>query len=390
MATATSIDDARSAPRPADPGDWRGRLYRREFRARMARPRALARWSASTSSPTPAISTISPASADDPRHVFVHGDIGDAELVDEPVARSTGRAAVVNFAAEIACRPLDPRPRAISSAPTSWARSACWKRARAYCDSLGAADKAAFRFLHVSTDEVFGSLAADEPAFTETTPLCSRTAPTRRPRRRPIIWCAPGSHTYGLPVLITNCSNNYGPYQFPEKLIPLMIHQRARTASRCRSMATAGSVRDWLYVDDHCAAIRAVLARGRRRRDLQHRRRAARRPNLEVVEPLCDILDAERRAPAAARIAQQIDIRRRPARPRPPLCDRRRARSSANSAGRRRRRFDTGIAQDRALVSRQRAMGRAFRQRLLSRLAAEELFQPVSGATRLWQNWHLW
>ncbi|WP_068637259.1 dTDP-glucose 4,6-dehydratase [Thauera butanivorans] len=195
---------------------------------------------------------------DDPRHVFVQGDICDRALVDRLLATYRPRA-IVHFAAE------SHVDRSIHG-PGDFVRTnvegtfTLLEAARAHHSALDAGERAAFRFLHVSTDEVYGSLGADDPAFAETkayepnSPYSASKAASDHLVRA---W----HHTYGLPVLTTNCSNNYGPRQFPEKLIPLMI-VNALAGKPLPVYGDGLNVRDWLYVTDHCAAIREVLARG--------------------------------------------------------------------------------------------------------------------------------
>jgi dTDP-glucose 4,6-dehydratase len=159
---------------------------------------------------------------------------------------------------------------------------------RAYWNALPAADKAAFRFLHVSTDEVYGSLAKDDPAFTEETPFAPNS-PYSASKAASDHLVRAYHHTYGMPVLTTNCSNNYGPYQFPEKLIPLMI----LNATQGKALPIYGdgmNVRDWLYVSDHCAAIRAVLAQGRVG-ETYNIGGWNEMPNLDIVHTVCALLD---------------------------------------------------------------------------------------------------
>ena len=206
--------------------------------------------------------------------------------------------------------------------------------ARSTGPALAEAERSAFRFLHVSTDEVYGSLAPDAPAFTETHPHAPNS-PYSASKAASDHLVRAWHHTYGLPVLTTNCSNNYGPYHFPEKLIPLMI-VNALAGKPLPVYGDGMQVRDWLYVSDHCAAIREVLARGRRRRDLQHRRleREAQRRDRRTPSAPCStrcgpIRRARYRAPDQARD--------RPARPRPALRDRRaQDRARARLAARRR------------------------------------------------------
>jgi dTDP-glucose 4,6-dehydratase len=176
---------------------------------------------------------------------------------------------------------------------------------RAFYDSLNSPEKAAFRFLHVSTDEVFGSLGRDEPAFTElnryqpNSPYSATKAASDHLVRA---WC----HTFGLPVLVTNCSNNYGPYQFPEKLIPLMIHH-ALSGLPLPVYGDGQQRRDWLYVADHCSAIRAVLERGSIG-ETYNIGGASEKANIEIVYRLCDILDADRPRQDGRSYRQQIEF----------------------------------------------------------------------------------
>ena len=241
--------------------------------------------------------------ANDPRHVFVRGDIGDGELVTSLLQKHRP-AAVVNFAAESHVdRSIHGPADFVATNVVGTFR--LLEASRAYYESLDATEQAAFRFLHISTDEVFGSLAANEPAFTEinryqpNSPYSATKAASDHLVRA---W----SHTFALPVLITNCSNNYGPYQFPEKLIPLMIHH----ALRGLPLPVYGDgqhKRDWLYVIDHCAAIRVVLAGGRASETYNIGGRSE-KTNLEVVETLCDILDAARPRQGGGSYRRQIEF----------------------------------------------------------------------------------
>ena len=159
---------------------------------------------------------------------------------------------------------------------------------RAYWQSLDEAARAAFRFLHVSTDEVYGSLGSADPAFSETTAYAPNS-PYSASKAASDHLVRAWHHTYGLPVLTTNCSNNYGPYQFPEKLIPLMI----LNATRGKPLPVYGdgaNVRDWLYVGDHCSAIRRVLEAGRPG-EVYNIGGNSERTNMQVVNHLCDLLD---------------------------------------------------------------------------------------------------
>ena len=195
----------------------------------------------------------------DARHVFVQGDIGDSALVARLLAERRPRA-IVHFAAE------SHVDRSIHGAQDFIATNivgtfGLLEAARAYWLALDEADKAAFRFLHVSTDEVYGTLAPDAPAFTEkhayepNSPYSASKAASDHLARA---W----HHTYGLPVLTTHCSNNYGPYHFPEKLIPLIINNILE-GKQLPVYGDGSNVRDWLYVEDHCKAIDAVVHRGR-------------------------------------------------------------------------------------------------------------------------------
>ncbi|WP_395054859.1 dTDP-glucose 4,6-dehydratase [Polaromonas sp.] len=222
----------------------------------------------------------------DARHTFVKGDIGDAELVKSVLAKHQPRA-IVNFAAE------SHVDRSIHS-PEDFIQTnivgtfRLLEVARAFWSHLEGNVKKGFRFLHVSTDEVYGSLTAGEPAFGEThryepnSPYSASKAASDHLVRA-------YHHTYGLPVLTTNCSNNYGPYHFPEKLIPLMIVN----ALAGKSLPVYGDglqVRDWLYVKDHCSAIRRVLEAGRVG-EVYNVGGWNEKPNIEIVHTVCALLD---------------------------------------------------------------------------------------------------
>ena len=191
--------------------------------------------------------------------MFVQGDICDRALLDRLLAEHRPRA-IVHFAAESHVDRSIHGPGAFIQTNVEGTFTCSKRRAPTGRRSTGG-DKAAFRFHHVSTDEVYGSLGADDPAFTEThafepnSPYSASKAASDHLVRA---W----HHTYGLPVVTTNCSNNYGPYHFPEKLIPLMI-VNALAGKPLPVYGDGRQVRDWLYVKDHCAAIREVLARGR-------------------------------------------------------------------------------------------------------------------------------
>jgi dTDP-glucose 4,6-dehydratase len=225
----------------------------------------------------------------DGRHIFVQGDIGDPDLVRRLLADYTPRA-IVNFAAESHVdRSIDSAADFIVTNVVGTFR--LLEMCRDYMDSLGGAERQAFRFLHVSTDEVFGSLESGDPAFTEqhryvpNSPYAASKAGSDHLVRA---W----HHTYGLPGLITNCSNNYGPFQFPEKLIPLIIHNALRGLP-LPIYGDGQQVRDWVYVGDHCAAIRTVLEKGRIG-ETYNIGGDSEKANIDTVHLLCDILDAER------------------------------------------------------------------------------------------------
>jgi dTDP-glucose 4,6-dehydratase len=221
-----------------------------------------------------------------PRHRFVQGDICDAELVHRLFADHRPRA-IVHFAAE------SHVDRSIHG-PGDFVRTnvngtfTLLQAGLAHWRTLEGVEREAFRFLHVSTDEVYGSLGPNDPPFRETNayePNSPYSASKAASDHLVRAW----HHTYGLPVLTTNCSNNYGPYQFPEKLIPLVIHNAL--AGRPLPIYGDGSnVRDWLYVGDHCSAVRAVLARGEPGR-VYNVGGWNEKTNLQVVHTICDLLD---------------------------------------------------------------------------------------------------
>ncbi len=223
---------------------------------------------------------------DDPRHVFVQGDIGDGDLVSRLLAQHRPRA-IIHFAAESHVdRSIHGAEAFIQTTVVGTFR--LLEAARTYWAGLDAAEQAAFRFLHVSTDEVYGSLAPDEPAFAETrryepnSPYSASKAASDHLVRA---W----HHTYGLPVLTTNCSNNYGPFHFPEKLIPLMI-VNALAGKPLPVYGDGLQVRDWLYVSDHCSAIRRVLEAGVPG-EVYNVGGWNERPNIDIVHTICALLD---------------------------------------------------------------------------------------------------
>ena len=222
----------------------------------------------------------------DPRHTFVHGDIGDAELVTRLLAEYRP-AAIVHFAAESHVDRSILGPRAFLQTNVSGTFELL-EAAREYWASLPGVERDAFRFLHVSTDEVYGSLSPSEPAFTETTAYAPNS-PYSASKAASDMLVRAWHHTYGLPVLTTNCSNNYGPYQFPEKLIPLMI-LNALTGKPLPVYGDGLNVRDWLYVEDHCRAVARVLEAGRLG-ETYCVGGGNEQANLTVVHVLCDLLD---------------------------------------------------------------------------------------------------
>jgi dTDP-glucose 4,6-dehydratase len=222
----------------------------------------------------------------DSLHVFVQGDIGDRTLVRSLLAKHQPDA-IVNFAAETHVdRSIDGPDAFIETNVVGTFN--LLEATRQYWKDLAPAAQQAFRFLHVSTDEVFGSLAPDDLAFSETTPYAPNS-PYSASKASSDHLVRAYCHTYGLPTLITNCSNNYGPYQFPEKLIPLMI----LNALEGKSLPIYGdgqNVRDWLFVEDHCRAIALVLEQGKPG-ETYNVGGGAERNNLWLVQQLCAILD---------------------------------------------------------------------------------------------------
>ena len=224
----------------------------------------------------------------DPNHVFVHGDIGDRELVAKLLAEHRPDA-VVNFAAESHVdRSIDGPAAFIQTNVVG--TLALLEAVRDHWKSLEGDEKDAFRFLHVSTDEVYGSLG-ETGLFTETTPYAPNS-PYSASKAASDHLVRAFHHTYGLPVLTTNCSNNYGPYHFPEKLIPLVI-AKALAGESLPVYGDGKQVRDWLFVTDHCAAIRTVLAKGRVG-ETYNVGGNAEKQNIEVVKAICALLDQRR------------------------------------------------------------------------------------------------
>ena len=237
----------------------------------------------------------------DPRHVFVHGDIGDRALVDRLLAEHRPRA-VVNFAAE------SHVDRSIHG-PEDFIQTNVvgtfhlLEAVRAHWNSLGDADKSSFRFLHVSTDEVYGTLGPGDAPFTETTAY-EPNSPYSASKAASDHLVRAYHHTYGLPVLTTNCSNNYGPLHFPEKLIPLMI-VNALAGKPLPVYGDGMQVRDWLYVKDHCSAIRRVLEAGQPG-ETYNVGGWNEKPNIVIVNTVCALLDELSPRADGQRYAEQI------------------------------------------------------------------------------------
>ncbi|WP_234086285.1 dTDP-glucose 4,6-dehydratase [Azonexus sp. R2A61] len=222
----------------------------------------------------------------DARHIFVHGDIGDFELLSKLLAEHRPRA-VVNFAAESHVdRSIHGPEDFIQTNIVGTFR--LLEAVRAWYGQLDETGKNAFRFLHVSTDEVYGSLTKDDPAFRETNRY-EPNSPYSASKAASDHLVRAYHHTYGLPVLTTNCSNNYGPYHFPEKLIPLVIHN-ALAGQPLPIYGDGQQIRDWLYVKDHCSAIRRVLEAGQLG-ETYNVGGWNEKANLDVVHTLCAILD---------------------------------------------------------------------------------------------------
>ncbi|MBT9590035.1 MAG: dTDP-glucose 4,6-dehydratase [Thiobacillus sp.] len=275
--------------------------------------------------------------AGDTRHVFVQGDIGDSALVAQLLARHQPRA-IINFAAE------SHVDRSIHG-PEDFVQTnivgsfRLLEAVRAYWNTLPDEARPAFRFLHVSTDEVYGSLGKDDLAFTETHRYAPNS-PYSASKAASDHLVHAYHHTYGLPVLTTNCSNNYGPYQFPEKLIPLMI-VNALAGKSLPVYGDGQQIRDWLYVTDHCSAIRRVLEAGSVG-EIYNIGGWNEKPNLDIVRIVCSLLDELRpRADAQAYSAQIAYVADRPGHDRRYAID---ARKIARELGwKPAETFDTGI-----------------------------------------------
>jgi dTDP-glucose 4,6-dehydratase len=239
--------------------------------------------------------------AGDPRYVFARGDIGDSALVSRLLAEHAIDA-IVNFAAETHVdRSIDsPEPFIQTNVVGTLRLLNC---ARLHWVQLSAPKKSAFRFLHVSTDEVYGTLTPADPAFTEETPFAPNS-PYAASKAASDHLVRAYHHTFGLPVLTTNCSNNYGPYHFPEKLIPLII-LNALEGKPLPVYGDGRQIRDWLYVEDHAAAIWRVLLQGRVG-ETYNIGGLNEQPNIDIVQSICALLDRESPRPDGRPFAAQI------------------------------------------------------------------------------------
>ena len=223
---------------------------------------------------------------DDPRHTLVHGDILDRDLIASLLQKHRPRA-IVHFAAEshVDRSILGPAAFLKTNIDGTFALLEC---ARAYYDTLTGADRENFRFLHVSTDEVYGTLEPNDPAFHEETPFAPNS-PYAASKAASDHLVRAWTHTYKLPTLITNCSNNYGPFQFPEKLIPLVL-SKALKGEPLPVYGDGLQVRDWLFVEDHCSAISTVLANGTIG-ETYNVGGNNQQTNISVVNTICALLD---------------------------------------------------------------------------------------------------
>ena len=231
------------------------------------------------------LATLEPLK-NDSRHIFIHGDIGDKELVAKLLNEHKPRA-IVNFAAEshVDRSIHGPADFVETNIVGTFNLLEC---AREYWNALEGNAKEGFRFHHVSTDEVYGSLSLTDPAFTETNPY-EPNSPYSASKAASDHLVRAWFHTYGFPVVTTNCSNNYGPYHFPEKLIPLVI-LNALNSKPLPIYGDGQQIRDWLYVGDHCSAIREVLAKGKLG-ETYNIGGWNEKANIDVVKTICSILD---------------------------------------------------------------------------------------------------
>jgi dTDP-glucose 4,6-dehydratase len=241
------------------------------------------------------------------KHYFVKGDITDADLVKRLLAEHRPRA-IVHFAAESHVDRSIHGPAAFMKTNVE-GTFVLLEAAKAYWQGLGETDKSAFRFHHVSTDEVYGSLKPDDPAFAETNPY-EPNSPYSASKAASDHLVRAWHHTYGLPVVTTNCSNNYGPFHFPEKLIPLMI-VNALAGKPLPVYGDGQQIRDWLYVTDHCSAIRAVLANGRLG-ETYNIGGWNEKTNIDIVHTICALLDELRPDPAGPYTCLITHVKDRP------------------------------------------------------------------------------
>ena len=237
----------------------------------------------------------------DSRHTFVHGDIGDQSLISSLLKKYQPRA-IINFAAEshVDRSIHGPAEFIHTNIVGTFNLLEC---AREYWGELQGSEKEQFRFHHVSTDEVYGSLSSSDPAFSESNPY-EPNSPYSASKAASDHLVRAWFHTYGLPVITTNCSNNYGPYHFPEKLIPLMI-LNALNNKPLPVYGDGQQIRDWLYVGDHCSAIREVLANGRLG-ETYNIGGWNEKANIDVVKTICTILDELRPRSDGGSYAEQI------------------------------------------------------------------------------------
>ncbi|APW44899.1 dTDP-glucose 4,6-dehydratase [Rhodoferax saidenbachensis] len=244
----------------------------------------------------------------DARHVFVKGDIADTVLLGQLLSTHQPRA-ILNFAAESHVDRSIHGPEAFVQ-NNIVGTFQLLESVRTWWSALPEAPKAQFRFLHVSTDEIYGSLAKDDPAFTERNPH-EPNSPYSASKAASDHLVRAWHHTYGLPVLTTNCSNNYGPYHFPEKLIPLMI-VNALAGKSLPVYGDGQQIRDWLYVKDHCSAIRRVLEAGRVG-ETYNIGGWNEQANIDIVRTICGLLDAQRpRADGKPYVEQMAFVADRP------------------------------------------------------------------------------
>lgn len=243
----------------------------------------------------------------DPRFSFVRGDIADTSAVAELIHRVKPRA-ILHFAAESHVDRSIHAPQAFLKTNVE-GTCVLLETARLYWSTCTPAARESFRFLHVSTDEVYGSLGPEDPPFTETTPYAPNS-PYAASKAASDLWVRAYARTYGLPTFICHCSNNYGPYQFPEKLIPLVIHH-ALEGRPLPLYGDGAQVRDWLHVEDHCRALLTVLDRGRVGETYNIGGKSE-LTNREVVETLCQLLDRHRPRASGSHLGNITHVPDRP------------------------------------------------------------------------------